>query len=364
MTAGMMRKAPAWLARPQSAEATGERIAAALAAGHQELQWGGGERLLIHLQRFAPRLLAQGLSTQRRRLAHVMTPEPVEYAPPAHHWEAQLAAVRAAHPVQTYAISGHSWRFVDAGGGDNVLLLLPGALGEADTSFQYILALQDTRRVLSLGYPATLDRLLPLLDSLDDLLERLGVRQAHVVGGSYSGLVAQYLAARRPERVAALLLANTGAPGMAAARRWQAAAAACDRLPEGWLQRIMQASITRFLPGSSPVQAFWRSYFAATLPHWRKEAVVARLRLLAEMQTNDTARRVRRSPYAGPVLIVDAAADRLVGTRERQALRALYPQAQHVRFDGKGHVASLDEAEAYIRIYREFLCSLPTHGEN
>jgi pimeloyl-ACP methyl ester carboxylesterase len=36
-------------------------------------------------------------------------------------------------------------------------------------------------------------------------------------------------------------------------------------------------------------------------------------------------------------------------------LAALYPQAQHVQVPNKGHAASLDEAAAYIQLYREFL---------
>jgi pimeloyl-ACP methyl ester carboxylesterase len=248
---------------------------------------------------------------------------------------------------------------MEAGSGENVILLLPGALGEADTSFQYILALQQTHRVLSLGYPPTLEQLGTLLDGMARLLDRLRVEQAHVVGGSYSGLIAQYLAAQQPQRVASLLLSNTGAPGAAPAWRRQAAAVVVDRLPEPWLRGAMQAGIRRFLPGDSPAQVFWRDYFAATLLRWSKQALIARLRLTAAMQDVSTAELVQRAPYRGPVLIVDAAADHLVSLRERQALRSLYPQAQHVRCDGKGHVASLDEAETYIQIYREFLCRLP-----
>lgn len=380
LTASMVHKAPPWLARPHSAEDAGERIVAALAAGRQAVQWGAGERLLISLQRFAPHLLARALHTQRRRFAHAMTPEPAageasgkgvfpqEALPaspsskkpaalPIGDLAAQLAALRAAHPLHECESEGHRWRYIAAGTGEGVVLLLPGALGEADTSFQYIGALQRTHRVLSLDYPSTLDRLGALLAGLDRLLDRLDVAQAHVVGGSYSGLVAQHFAARRPSRVASLLLANTGVPG--AAGGWPSLlAAAIERLPEPWLHRAMQAGIPRFLPSSSPAQAFWRGYFATTLPHWSRQALVARLRLFADMQRASEAGVVHRAPYTGPVLIIDAAADRLVSGRERRAMHSLYPQAQHVHFNNKGHVASLDEAAAYISIYQEFLCNL------
>jgi short-subunit dehydrogenase len=74
MTAGMVREAPRWLGRPQSPEAAGERIVAALEAGRQEVQWGAGERLLILCRRFAPHLLARVLGTQRRRFSLAMRP--------------------------------------------------------------------------------------------------------------------------------------------------------------------------------------------------------------------------------------------------------------------------------------------------
>jgi len=271
---------------------------------------------------------------------------------------AQLTALRAAHPTQQCVIGRHTWTYLEAGAGNETILLLPGALGEADTSFQYIAALQTTHRVVSVGYPPTLDRLGSLIDGLHALLGRLHIPCAHVVGGSYSGLAAQHFAAHWPQQVRSLLLSNTGAPAPTQAPLWSAAAHAVGLLPERFLQRMMQANIRRFLPGSSPTEEFWRGYFAASLRHWSKQAVVSRLRLLSQMHGAAAAAHLRRTAYRGPVLLIDAAGDRLVPPAQRRALAALYPQARRVTIAGKGHVASLDEAAAYIQLYREFLCSL------
>jgi pimeloyl-ACP methyl ester carboxylesterase len=51
--------------------------------------------------------------------------------------------------------------------------------------------------------PVTID---DLADDLAGLLDALGVERAHVVGLSLGGMIAQSLAARRPERVAGLVL--------------------------------------------------------------------------------------------------------------------------------------------------------------
>ena len=359
MTDGMARNAGRWQGGRQQPEAAGERIVAALAAGAAEVQWGAGERLLLMLNRLAPHLVARSLATQRRRLAHIMTPAPAAADAPSSSpgsLSHQLDALRAALPLQACTIAGHTWRFLDTRGAGDVLLLLPGALGEADTSFEYILALQDSWRVLSLNYPSSLHTLPGALEGLTGLLNHLDIRQAHVVGGSYSGSVAQYLASRHPDCVASLLLSNTAAPGDAPPWRWRLAAAALAPLPEAWLHSLMRAGIGYFLPARSSSQAFWRTYFAETLPRWSKQALRARLRLMAEMETAANVHRLHRSPFGGPVLVVAAAEDRLVSERQRMGLQTLYPQAQTAAFIAKGHATSLDEATTHIQLYREFLC--------
>ena len=81
--------------------------------------------------------------------------------------------------------------------------------------------------------------------------------------------------------------------------------------------------------------------------------MVARLRLTAEMHA--AGRELSHRPYRGPVLIVDAGEDALVSTRQRNALRALYPHARCAALADKGHVGALDDAPAYIAVYMEFL---------
>jgi maspardin len=266
---------------------------------------------------------------------------------------AQLAAVRAACPLKYIAIDGHTWPYLEAGGGNEVLLLLPGAMGAADTSFQYILAFWDHYRVISLDYPGGIAALPHLIEALDAALHALDVSRAHVVGGSYSGLVAQFLAAAYPDRVASLLLSNTGAPAPAYAARWCLAGNLLAPLSERLVHGVMHATIRYFLPGDSAAQHFWRHYFAAAIPGLRKQAMIARLRLTAEM--NAAGSDLCRNPYRGPVLVVDADQDALLPAQQRTALRAMYPHARCATLHNKGHVAALDEAGAYVAIYKEFL---------
>jgi pimeloyl-ACP methyl ester carboxylesterase len=192
---------------------------------------------------------------------------------------------------------------------------------------------------------------------MQQFLRAAGIARADVVGGSYSGLVAQYFAARYPESVHALLLANSAAPDPQDAGRWRAAAAALNFLPQPVVHAAMRASIRHFLPGTSPIEEFWRTYFAETIPTLSKGAMLARLRLTGAMHA--AGGQLRPAPYGGPTLVVHAEADALIPRRQQAALRTIYAHAEHAILPARGHVASLDSAATYIALYREFLCHIP-----
>src|SRR5438045_8233488 len=104
-----------------------------------------------------------------------------------------------------------------------MLLLLHAAMGSARRYFAWVPHLARDYRVVRLDLrghgrsqippaeqPLTLDRL--ALD-VTELLDHLGVAQAHLVGNSAGGYLGQQLAMTRPERVRSLcLFAST--PGL------------------------------------------------------------------------------------------------------------------------------------------------------
>ena len=263
----------------------------------------------------------------------------------------ELARFRALHPCTLRNVRGVRWEYIACGHGEDTVLLLPGAMGMAETAFHYVLAFEEQYRVLSLTYPAAVNTLDLLLAGIVELLDAEGSGRTHVIGGSYSGFVAQFLAGRYPDRVTSLLLSNTGVPSATQARYYRWLHRLLWPLPAGVLHGIMHASIRHFLPTDTPEQHFWRAYFAATIPQFSRPMILNRLRLMIEMQQGVAAAQAWR----GPVLIVDAGADRMVPAADRAALRALYPQATCVELSDSGHVASLDNTDEYIALYREFL---------
>lgn len=311
------------------------------------------------------------VAADAQEAAGVSPPPAIDWRDPS-RWDAARAACRAHYPVGELAIGDEIWQIIDTGAGAATLLLLPGAMGFADTPFHFVLALAQAMRVISVGYPPTLADGDRLVDGLVALLDRRGVAAAHVVGGSYSGLVAQRLALRRPQRVESLILANTWAPDPRRARYFRGASWLIERLPQQLVQRIGARYMNYFLPGADAATQFWRRYFAQVLPAFTPALVVARLRTFASLDAADWSQPASGSSAGRssdlPVLLVESSDDTLFGTASQAALRLRYPQAQVAELACRGHAAALTHVVEYVELYRSWLGDLaapaPTQNAN
>jgi 3-oxoadipate enol-lactonase len=141
--------------------------------------------------------------------------------------------------------------FERAGIGTDALLLLHG-IGSNSRSFRHQLeGLSDTRSVIAWdapGYGRSEDPVVPfsladLADRAVELLDELKIEVAHVLGLSMGGVVAQLVYHRHPERVRALILADTNPGGGAApeperSQRVRQRLEALDRLgPQGMAEQ-------------------------------------------------------------------------------------------------------------------------------
>lgn len=114
----------------------------------------------------------------------------------------------ALHPEERMTIDGREWGAVAAGDQGPSLVLLPGTLGRADIFWQQIEALKGRARILALSYPAN-GGVAEWAGDIAVLMDRAGLASATVLGSSLGGFVAQYYAAVSPDRVDALIGANT-----------------------------------------------------------------------------------------------------------------------------------------------------------
>lgn len=261
----------------------------------------------------------------------------------------QLQTFRAAHPPASLQAAGHAWSYLRAGTEGPAVLMLTGALGRAEFGFAVVQALEGSSlRVLAPDHPPARS-LREVTDGLAAMLDAEGVRRAHVVGGSFGGVVAQSFARAHPERVASLMLSHTGAPVRAGGRAW--AVRILHLLPVRLLRAMLRKRLRVTLTAADP---FWMRQLDAIIAGLSKEDVLSRVTLAAEFNVRYGAAPVpRRSPY--PVLIVEADDDPLFTERKRRALHALYPGARTHVFHGTGHAAAVLQPEAYAAVIRRFV---------
>ncbi|MFQ5697590.1 MAG: alpha/beta fold hydrolase [Myxococcota bacterium] len=184
-----------------------------------------------------------------------------------------------------------------------------------------------------------------------------GLEPVAVGGLSIGGLVALRYALDHPERVRALVLANTG-PGFKdpeAARRWseilERAAAKLERVGlEKYLEgRGAQAELVGLRPDSSGARKAVAGFLAQQVPglaHFARQVAGPVPNLL------DALRQV-----APPTLILAGALDRAF-QRASQVLAARIPRSKRVEVAGAGHVIQLDRPEEFARQVEGFLLGL------
>lgn len=267
----------------------------------------------------------------------------------------QLDAFRSAHPPLRLRAGKHEWTYVRGGSGGPAVLLLSGALGRAEFGFGVVGALEGAARVLAPDYPpaGSLDE---LADGLAALLDAERVDRAHVVGGSFGGVVAQAFARRHPDRVATLTLSHTGAPEPMRGRG--IAVGLLSLLPGGLLRAMLRRRLRGTLASADP---FWTRQFEATIDGLSKADVISRVRLAGEFGARfGGLANPQRPPF--PVLIVEADDDPLFPPAKRAALHALYPGARTHVFSGTGHAAGVLQPDEYAAVLRRFIQQSEPHA--
>jgi pimeloyl-ACP methyl ester carboxylesterase len=275
------------------------------------------------------------------------------------HLAEQYERFRRGHAC-TYLDRGPvRWEYIVSGQGEQTLLILPGALGTAETSFEYILAFEPAYRVVSVSYPSAITSVAPLVRGLLDILDAESVARAHVIGGSYSGFIAQSLVRQHPGRVRSLILSDAGIPQPERIAKTKALLLAASVRPWSAMRAMLRLANRLALRDGTPQHRFWRSYFDAVLDSISPEEVIARLTVTIDFDRGQAFSPSDLDGWDGAVMIVDADGDRLFNAAERAAVRDLYPAARHHTFRDGGHSGTLDNAQEYIALYRDFLERLP-----
>ena len=260
------------------------------------------------------------------------------------------------HPLQGEFVCGaQHWSLIDTCVGKETLLLLPGFLGEAQTSFLYIRALETHFRVISLCFPPSVSRVDTLCDGLSALMDELGIYQTTVLGGSSGGFVAQAFVRRHPSRVNCLILTHTGLPTLERARIARAYLRLLKILPYGLLHQLALASVWWNFPLLTASHVFWRAHFREILQHQDREALCNRFALMEDFHSCYRFHCEDLTGWLGRVLIMEMQRDHLTTPAERAAMRGLYPNASVQVLSETAHYDSVEHPEEQIQVIMEFL---------
>lgn len=119
-----------------------------------------------------------------------------------------LDAFRKTYPVTRFTIAGSMAEMVRTGGRQSPAILLPGAQGTAEIFFKQLTVLGAQRDVVAVTYPAWTDAA-ALADFVVLLADKLGFARFDLVGSSFGGHVAQWMAAYHPDRIRKLVVGNS-----------------------------------------------------------------------------------------------------------------------------------------------------------
>jgi 3-oxoadipate enol-lactonase len=177
------------------------------------------------------------------------------------------------------------------------------------------------------------------------VLDAAGEGNAHVIGASLGGLIAQELAIRHPNRVRSLVLMCTGVGGPQAPRT-----AVQQRIDSG--ERVPPAEMVSLL-------------FAPTT---RRERIDESLEVLMRQPVSPEglANQVaggrayggsyeRLSQVRQPALILHGTGDQIVDPANAQLLASALPQARLELLEGAGHGLLTDEPQRSANLITEFL---------
>jgi pimeloyl-ACP methyl ester carboxylesterase len=248
-----------------------------------------------------------------------------------------------------------AWEYIACGEGEEALMLLPGAPGRGETAFQHILALEKDYTIIAPSYPTPLSTLDEMLRGLAGIIRAEGLERVHLVGGSYSGLIAQSFVRRYPCMVRNLVLSDTGVPRPKRAKKYAWYLRLLKVLPLFAIRACWRLGARIYLREIPANKRFWRAYFRELISTITKEECVGRLKIWIEFDRHSrfTPRDLDSRP--GRILILQANGDSTFPPQEQAALRKLYPQARVVSVGGGGHAASIARRGEYIEAITRFL---------
>jgi len=258
-------------------------------------------------------------------------------------------------------IRGTRVHYVDSGSGSEAVLLLHAFPLNAGMWAGQVAALSARYRVIAPDFPGFggsdarpgPSTMQVLAADAFDLLGRLRVERAAVVGLSMGGYVAFELFRQRPEFVTALALCDTRAGADTSDGAKGREAFALEALDKGlaWVADQLRPKLLGPRANAQVVSTV-RAQIASATP---AGVAAAQRGMAARPDSTPTLATVRC-----PTLVLVGTEDVLTPPAESRRMAAAIAGARLVEFEGVGHLSNLEGPEAFNQALLGFLDSLPT----
>lgn len=243
------------------------------------------------------------------------------------------------------------------------LVLLHGFAADKDNWLRFSRHLTQDYRVIALDLPGFGDSDLPpgsydvgtQAERLADILDAMGIKQAHVLGNSMGGHIAALFAARYPERVRSLaLFANAG----------------IDSPHKSELYRLLTSGSINPLVVKQP-QDFDNllqfvfvepPYLPTSLKRYLGKRAMARAehydRVFKQLVERSIPLEPELAKIQAPTLLLWGRQDRVLDVSSIEVMQPLLRSSSVVIMDNVGHAPMLERPEESALLYRRFLQSL------
>ncbi|CDM40939.1 alpha/beta hydrolase fold protein [Ectopseudomonas oleovorans] len=260
--------------------------------------------------------------------------------------------------LSVHNLNIHYYRGGPASG--ETLVLLHGFAADKDNWLRFSRPLTQDYRVIALDLPGFGDSDLPpgsydvgtQAERLADILDELGVQQAHVLGNSMGGQIAALFAARYPERVRSLaLFANAGIESPHKSELYQLLTSGSPN-PLVVKQPQDFDKLLRFVFVEPP-------YLPESLKRYLGERAMAKATHYDQVFKQLVERPVPLAPelpkIQAPTLLLWGRQDRVLDVSSIEVMQPLLNKPNVVIMDNVGHAPMLERPEESALLYRGFL---------
>lgn len=273
----------------------------------------------------------------------------------------RLKEFRRAHPYKRLTFGGEQWEYIACGrASEQTLLLLPGALSVGESTFPIITAFENEYRIIAPSYALSLT-MTGLCEGIAHILETEGIGKAHVIGGSYGGLVAQYFVRQYPDKALSLILSHTFLMSPKLELPLKLMSKLFPLLPRSIFVPLLKMRLNKMLLSTlrrrnHPEYELWRAYLKEAVASDRlKEVAVHQNKCLLELAQKPQFTSDDLKEWQGKILIIDSDDDPAIPAKDRELLRKTYPQAEVKTFRDAGHASSILKREEAFSAIRKFL---------